>query len=88
LSTHKRRSFRQIDGPEANIGSGIRQCRSMAPLVGSTARRALVHGARDAHDEALRDRLAALLVEARRYALMHGAGALERALDRVKQRLR
>jgi hypothetical protein len=23
-TTHKRRSFRQIDGPEADIGSGIR----------------------------------------------------------------
>jgi hypothetical protein len=60
----------------------------MAPLVGSTARRALVQGACDANDEALRDRLAAPLVEARRYALAQSAGVLERALDRVQQRLR
>ena len=60
----------------------------MAPLVGSTAGRALVQGACDAHGEALRDRLAVLLVEARHFALAQSAGVLERALDRVQQRLR
>ena len=60
----------------------------MAPLAGSTARRALVQGACDAHDEVLRSRLAALLVAARRYALAQSAGVLERAPDRVQQRLR
>jgi hypothetical protein len=47
-----------------------------------------VQAACDAHDEALRDRLAALLVEARRYALVLSARVLEHALDRVQQRLR
>jgi hypothetical protein len=46
-----------------------------------------VQGACDAHGEALRDRLAAL-VEARHFALAQSAGVLGRALDRVQQRLR
>jgi len=60
----------------------------MSPFVGSTAWRALVQAACDAHGEALRDRLAALLVKAHRYALAQSANVLERALDPGQQRLR